>query len=104
MDLSRPEDYARLASVLHEREADTVVMYLATAPSLFTSACEQLAAAGLNTPKTRVVLEKPLGHDLASNRAINESVRRAFNENQIFRIDHYLGKPSVQNLFALRKI
>ncbi len=102
MDLSRPADYQRLAATLRERNADTVVMYLATAPSLFTQACEQLAAAGLNTPATRIVLEKPLGHDLASNRAINEAVRRGFNEWQIFRIDHYLGKPSVQNLFAMR--
>jgi glucose-6-phosphate 1-dehydrogenase len=102
MDLSQPQDYARLAAVLHERNADTVVMYLATAPSLFTVACEQLAAAGLNTANTRLVLEKPLGHDLASNRAINEAVRGVLAEQQIFRIDHYLGKPSVQNLFALR--
>ena len=102
MDLSHPADYARLATTLSERNADTVVMYLATAPSLFTVACEQLAAVGLNTPQTRIVLEKPLGHDLASNRAINETVRHAFGERQIFRIDHYLGKPSVQNLFALR--
>ena len=102
VDLSRPQDYQRLAATLRERNADTVVMYLATAPSLFTVACEQLAAAGLNTPHTRIVLEKPLGHDLESNRAINETVRSAFSEKQIFRIDHYLGKPSVQNLFALR--
>ena len=102
MDLSRPDDYQRLGALLRERNADTVVMYLATAPSLFTVACEQLAAAGLNTPNTRLVLEKPLGHDLASNRAINEAVRGVLSEKQIFRIDHYLGKPSVQNLFALR--
>jgi glucose-6-phosphate 1-dehydrogenase len=102
MDLSRPEDYARLAERLRERHADTVVMYLATAPDLFTKACEQLAAAGLNKANTRLVLEKPLGHDVASNRAINETVRRFFNERQIFRIDHYLGKPAVQNLFAMR--
>ncbi|MES2632907.1 MAG: glucose-6-phosphate dehydrogenase [Pseudomonadota bacterium] len=102
VDLSRPDDYQRLAVKLRERGAETVVMYLATAPSLFTTVCEQLAASGLNTPHTRIVLEKPLGHDLASNRAINEAVRRAFTERQIFRIDHYLGKPSVQNLFALR--
>ncbi len=102
MDLSRPQDYARLADMLHERGADTVIMYLATAPALFTTACEQLAVAGLNTANTRIVLEKPLGHDLASNRAINDSVRRVLSEKQIFRIDHYLGKPSVQNLFALR--
>jgi glucose-6-phosphate 1-dehydrogenase len=102
MDLSQPGDYERLSAVLRARNADVVVMYLATAPSLFTTTVEQLAAAGLNTPKTRLVLEKPLGHDLASNRAINEAVRAVLAEKQIFRIDHYLGKPSVQNLFALR--
>ena len=102
MDLSQPEDYARLAAALAQRNADTVVMYVATAPTLFTTVCEQLAAAGLNTPQTRVVLEKPLGHDVASNRAINETVAKVFGEKQVFRIDHYLGKPAVQNLFALR--
>lgn len=102
MDLSSPADYPRLAAKLQAHPADTVVMYLATAPGLFTTFCEQIAATGLNGPQMRVVLEKPLGHDLASNRAINESVRRVFSERQIFRIDHYLGKPSVQNLFALR--
>ena len=102
MDLSKPEAYAALASRLAERTTDHVVMYLSTAPSLFTTVCEQLAASGLNTPKTRIVLEKPLGHDLASNRAINEAVGKVFKEQQIFRIDHYLGKPAVQNLFAMR--
>ncbi|MEY3445287.1 MAG: hypothetical protein RIR45_42, partial [Pseudomonadota bacterium] len=102
MDLSKPDDYVRLAATLHARNADTVVMYVATAPALFTTVCEQLAASGLNTAKTRVVLEKPLGHDLASNRAINHTVRSFFEEKQVFRIDHYLGKPAVQNLFALR--
>ena len=102
MDLSRPEDYVQLRSALAQRQVDTVVMYVATAPGLFTTVCEQLAGAGLNTPHTRVVLEKPLGHDLASNRAINATVRQVFGEKQVFRIDHYLGKPAVQNLFALR--
>ncbi|MDO8771684.1 MAG: glucose-6-phosphate dehydrogenase [Burkholderiaceae bacterium] len=102
MDLSQPADYSALAELLNARDTDTLVMYVATAPALFTAVCEQIAAAGLNGPKTRVVLEKPLGHDLASNRAINETVRRVLTENQVFRIDHYLGKPSVQNLFALR--
>jgi glucose-6-phosphate 1-dehydrogenase len=77
-------------------------MYVATAPSLFTNVCEQIAAVGLNGPTTRVVLEKPLGHDLQSNQAINDTLRRVLKEEQVFRIDHYLGKPSVQNLFALR--
>jgi glucose-6-phosphate 1-dehydrogenase len=102
VDLSKPQDYASLAECLQSRNADTVVMYVATAPSLFTTVVEQLAASGLNTPKTRIVLEKPLGHDLASNRAINRTVRSFFEEKQVFRIDHYLGKPAVQNLFALR--
>ncbi len=102
MDLTRPADYVRLAQTLQHRAADTVVFYLATAPALFTTVCEQLAAAGLNHSNARIVLEKPLGHDLASNRAINLAVCRAFGERQVFRIDHYLGKPAVQNLFALR--
>jgi glucose-6-phosphate 1-dehydrogenase len=102
MDLSKPADYAALATALRSRNADTVVMYVATAPGLFTTVVEQLAVAGLNQPNTRLVLEKPLGHDLASNRAINQAVRGVLSEQQIFRIDHYLGKPSVQNLFALR--
>jgi len=102
VDLSNPADYVKLAARLAERKTDHVVMYLATAPSLFNTVCEQLGAAQLNTPQTRIVLEKPLGHDLKSNKAINQSVRKVFEEHQIFRIDHYLGKPSVQNLFAMR--
>jgi len=102
MDLSQPEHYARLKEWLAERNADTVVLYLATSPHLFPQICEQLGQAGLNAPHIRVVLEKPLGHDLASAQEINRVVRSVFSERQAFRIDHYLGKPSVQNLMALR--
>lgn len=102
MDLSKPDDYARLSDLLKQRDAETVVMYVATAPGLFTQVVEQIAAAGLNGARTRIVLEKPLGHDLASNRAINAAVGKVLEEKQVFRIDHYLGKPSVQNLFAMR--
>ncbi len=102
VDLSKPEDYSALAQRLAQHSADTTVMYLATSPNLFTTVCEQLGAAGLNTPSTRIVLEKPLGQDLASNRQINHTVLKHFSEKQVFRIDHYLGKPSVQNLLALR--
>ncbi|MFY8017044.1 MAG: glucose-6-phosphate dehydrogenase [Inhella sp.] len=102
MDLSQPEHYAKLKEWLGERQADTVVLYLATSPYLFTAICEQLGAAGLNHERVRVVLEKPLGHDLASAQQINRVVRSVFDEHQAFRIDHYLGKPSVQNLMALR--
>ncbi|WP_395703817.1 glucose-6-phosphate dehydrogenase [Aquabacterium sp.] len=102
MDLSKPEHYAGLKDWVDQRGADTVVLYLATAPYLFPVICEQLGAAGLNGPRVRVVLEKPLGHDLASAQQINRVVRSVFTETQAFRIDHYLGKPSVQNLMALR--
>jgi glucose-6-phosphate 1-dehydrogenase len=102
MDLSQPADYAGLKVWLDERGADTAVLYLATSPHLFPVICEQLGAAGLNGPRVRVVLEKPLGHDLASAQEINRVVRSVFAESQAFRIDHYLGKPSVQNLMALR--
>ena len=102
MDLSQPEHYNGLKLWLDERGADTVVLYLATSPHLFPQICEQLGAVGLNRPNVRVVLEKPLGHDLASAQEINRVVRSVFGEAQAFRIDHYLGKPSVQNLMALR--
>jgi len=102
MDLSQPEHYAGLKAWLDERGADTTVLYLATSPHLFPQICEQLGAVGLNHDRVRVVLEKPLGHDLASAQEINRVVRSVFSETQAFRIDHYLGKPSVQNLMALR--
>jgi glucose-6-phosphate 1-dehydrogenase len=102
MDLSKPEHYAGLKQWIDARGADTAVLYLATSPYLFPGICEQLGAAGLNGPKVRVVLEKPLGHDLASAQEINRVVRAVFAEQQAFRIDHYLGKPAVQNLMALR--
>ena len=105
VDLSQPEHYRTLQSWLAERPggpADTVVLYLATSPNLFPRICAQLGAIGLNGPRIRVVLEKPLGHDLASAQEINRVVRSVFSEQQTFRIDHYLGKPSVQNLMALR--
>ncbi len=78
------------------------VFYLATAPGLYGATCRNLAERGLVTPRARVVLEKPIGTDLASARRINEEVGAHFDEAQIYRIDHYLGKETVQNLMALR--
>jgi glucose-6-phosphate 1-dehydrogenase len=83
-------------------EDELRVFYLATAPTLFTTICRSLDDAGLIDPASRVVLEKPLGHDLASARAINDAVAAHFAEKQIYRIDHYLGKETVQNLMVLR--
>ena len=78
------------------------VFYLATSPGLYGAVCKNLAAHKLITELSRVVLEKPIGHDLASARQINTEVGAVFKEAQIFRIDHYLGKETVQNLLALR--
>jgi len=100
LDVSKAEDYVRLAS--STRPGVQRVFYLATAPNLFASICDSLSAAGLVDQQSRVVLEKPLGHDLASAQAINTAVSQHFAENQIYRIDHYLGKETVQNLMVLR--
>lgn len=78
------------------------VFYLATAPDLFGPVCTRLRGAGVITPATRIVLEKPIGTDPASARAINTAVGAVVDEHQVFRIDHYLGKETVQNLMALR--
>lgn len=78
------------------------VFYLATAPRLYVSICEALGKAGLNGADARVVLEKPIGTDLASARAINDGVGAVFEEDAVYRIDHYLGKETVQNLMVLR--
>ena len=100
LDVTAASDYAKLKAVC---DAPMVrVFYLATAPSLFTQICANLSSAGLVDAQSRVVLEKPLGTDLASARAINTDVARYFDEQQIYRIDHYLGKETVQNLMVLR--
>ncbi|MBP0623505.1 glucose-6-phosphate dehydrogenase [Cupriavidus consociatus] len=107
-DARVPAHFDALADKVLSRKPEVVVCYLATAPHLFVSICEQLARTGLNTraspnvPNVRIVLEKPLGHDLESNEAINSAVANFFAEEQIYRIDHYLGKESVQNLMAIR--
>ena len=94
------EGWANLGKLL---DPDRVrVFYLATAPDLYGPVSANLASAGLVGPHGRVVLEKPIGHDLASARAINDEVGKFFDEAATYRIDHYLGKETVQNLLALR--
>jgi glucose-6-phosphate 1-dehydrogenase len=100
LDITQATEFAKLKAL-----CDTPalrVFYLATAPSLFTQICANLSSAGLVDAQSRVVLEKPLGTDLASAREINTQVARYFDEQQIYRIDHYLGKETVQNLMVLR--
>jgi glucose-6-phosphate 1-dehydrogenase len=81
---------------------DGILFYLSTSPSFYGAICAGLKSVGLNGPNTRVVIEKPIGKNLASSHEVNASVAAAFDEDSIYRIDHYLGKETVQNLLALR--
>ena len=94
--------YGGLVEALRKDDALTRVYYLATPPHLFAQICDNLSEVGLATANSRVVLEKPLGRDLESAKQINAEVGKVFSESQIYRIDHYLGKETVQNLLALR--
>jgi glucose-6-phosphate 1-dehydrogenase len=78
------------------------VFYFAISPTLFADACQTLERTGLKTDQTRLVVEKPMGNDLASAEALDDAILKVFDESQIYRIDHYLGKETVQNLMALR--
>lgn len=101
LDLANEQDYTKLTAVT-DCSKRVPVSYFATPPSLFGSICKGLAVAGLAAEPARVVLEKPIGHDLASSKVINDQVAEFFKESQIYRIDHYLGKETVLNLLALR--
>jgi glucose-6-phosphate 1-dehydrogenase len=99
---AEPGGLKNLAKALGEFKDRIRVYYLATSPDLYGPICDNLAAAKLVTDCSRVVLEKPIGHDLQSAKKINDDVAKVFTEPQTFRIDHYLGKETVQNLLALR--
>ncbi len=104
------DGYVRLAKLLDELDAQGAggnrLFYLSTAPEYFPIVLQQLAAAGLNNPKpgkwSRVVIEKPFGTDLATANALNDAVNETFDEADTYRIDHYLGKETAQNLMVLR--
>jgi glucose-6-phosphate 1-dehydrogenase len=98
-DAGKPEGLVPLARIL---AGAPTIYYLALSPSLYGATCTALAAAGLAGGDCRIVIEKPIGHDLESSRAINAEVAGAFEERRVFRVDHYLGKETVQNLIALR--
>ena len=102
VDVTDPASYKNVADSLVGRESHVRVFYLSDAHSLFTHITDGVQAAGLITPDSRVALEKPLGRDRQSAEEINDKLSNAFSEDQIYRIDHYLGKETVQNLLALR--
>ena len=107
-----PNAYAQLAQRLEQLDREgqlggNRLFYLATPPEVYPGIVEQLGNAGLATPKsdlswTRIIIEKPFGQDQASARGLNERVLRVFDESQVYRIDHYLGKETVQNLLVFR--
>jgi glucose-6-phosphate 1-dehydrogenase len=99
-DFSRPDAFKGLQESLSESR--TSLFYLATPPSLFATICEQLNAGSCLSGPSRIVLEKPIGESLNTSREVNETLARFFDEADIYRIDHYLGKETVQNLLVLR--
>lgn len=106
-DLTTPADYAALNRALDDYEYDPAnrLYYLAIAPEYYEAVIDRLREAGMNAPEDgyrRIVIEKPFGTDSASAAALNSAVHRAFREDQVYRIDHYLGKETVQNLLFFR--
>jgi glucose-6-phosphate 1-dehydrogenase len=104
-DFTKPEDYIKLAENLGTGQPINRLIYLAAPPKFYVPILENLSAAGLlreGEQWVRVVIEKPFGHDLASAVALNQSVHQVLKEEQVYRIDHYLGKETVQNLLVFR--
>ncbi|WP_159622547.1 glucose-6-phosphate dehydrogenase [Ruania rhizosphaerae] len=106
-----PEGFANLARTVNELDAErgtggNHAFYLSIPPGQFPVVCQQLSESGLSTPQPgtwrRVVIEKPFGSDLESARELNDVVEKVFPPDAVFRIDHYLGKETVQNLLAMR--
>lgn len=109
LDIGDPDSYTQLNQLLSQLDAErgtrgNRVFYLAVSPDFYAQAIQQLGAAGMvaDPVKTRVVIEKPFGHDLTSAQELNRIVQRVCHEEQIYRIDHYLGKETVQNLLVFR--
>lgn len=96
------EAYAPLKTRLEKTAKRQRIFYFSVPSGAFSEICNMLKGSGLVTNTSKVVLEKPLGHDLESSKQINEIISQAFTEPQIFRIDHYLGKETVQNIMVLR--
>ncbi len=102
VDVGDAAAFQRLADLINGYPAPELLCYVSTSPSLYKTVARNLHAVGLARPNTRLMLEKPIGHDLASSQDILNAVGELFAEEQVFRVDHYLGKETVQNLLALR--
>ena len=102
VDITKASDFKNLATSLKAYSERERIYYLSTSSELFGQICEHLDSYDLINERSRVVLEKPIGRNLASSRVINNKVLEHFIESQIYRIDHYLGKETVQNILALR--
>lgn len=102
VEAGNADQFAALADRVRDRLDRGISIYLSTPPSLFAPTAQGLADAGLVGPKTRIAMEKPIGKDLESSRDVNDAIGALFDEQSIFRVDHYLGKETVQNLMALR--
>jgi glucose-6-phosphate 1-dehydrogenase len=100
-DYADPQMWEALADTLQRHLSETAVFYMAIPPSMFPSVAESLASVGLNE-RGRIVVEKPFGRDVSSARALNHTLHSVFPEERIFRIDHYLGKESVEDLLVFR--
>jgi glucose-6-phosphate 1-dehydrogenase len=101
IDLTKLDEYQALLKAT-DSKSRVLVNYFAVAPFLFKNICQGLSHSGVLTAESRMVMEKPIGHDLKSSKEINDVVASVFGESQVFRIDHYLGKETVLNLLALR--
>jgi len=101
LDVNDAAGYQALATTLSSSDVNRL-FYMATGSDLYTPVCRGLNDAGLICSQSKIVLEKPIGHDLETAQKINDTVAEFFTEKQIYRIDHYLGKETVQNLMVLR--
>ena len=101
LDFTDPDGYGVLND-WRSTEPSHLIVYMATPPAMYGTIARNLQRSDCCDHDTRVVVEKPIGHDLASSKVINDELGEVYNENQLFRIDHYLGKETVQNLIALR--
>ncbi|CAL4043170.1 glucose-6-phosphate dehydrogenase [Buchnera aphidicola] len=101
LDVNHIENFIKLKNILNQKN-NIIISYFAVPPSIFGAICRGLGAIQLNTPPTRIVIEKPLGTCFKTSQEINNQVSKYFKEYQIFRIDHYLGKETILNLLTLR--